>query len=57
MLVAACLVCAAPFARPAANGLKISPPAITNDAIGKVTLICAFISAYPSASANTKAKL
>jgi hypothetical protein len=37
-VVAACLVCAAPFARAAAIGLKISPPAITNDSVGKVTL-------------------
>jgi len=37
-VVAACLVCAAPFARAAAIGLRISPPAITNDSIGKVTL-------------------
>jgi hypothetical protein len=33
-VVAACLVCAAPFARAAAIGLRISPPAITNDSIG-----------------------
>jgi hypothetical protein len=37
-VLAACLVCAAPFTRAAAIGLTISPPAITNDSIGKVTL-------------------
>jgi hypothetical protein len=38
MLVAACLVCAAPSVRATAISLTISPAAITNDSIGKVTL-------------------